>query len=424
MLERYCGRRLARRSSRARRRRSTGRASTVEPFDVGGDAPRYLDGSGAELEASGFVVPRPRGGGVVTYVPGLARLDDAVLDRFAASDLVLVDGTFWRDDELAAARHLGRARARDMGHVAALGPRRDARGARRPASGRARRSSTSTTPTRSCSRTRPSATRSLARGRRSRLRWPRGRAMTESATRPRSSTRRRRRRSSSPRCARRARATTTCTRSTGGWTPASSRARSCSAGSRTASTTRSASRSRTRRSCPTAPRSRSGASGSSGSSTTTARPTGTGGIESWLRLGEALGVVARRAACRSGGVLPGVRYAVDAYVNFARQRPWIEAVASSLTELFGPAAIRVRLEALERHYAVDRPRGARVLPHAARAGAARRAVRARPRPSSAAARASSRTPPSRRCASRPRCCGRSSTRSSAATRSRPDAQDA
>jgi hypothetical protein len=46
-------------------------------------------------------------------------------------------------------------------------------------------------------------------------------------------------------------------------------------------------------------------------------------------------------------VLPAVRYAVDAYVNFARQKPWIEAVASSLTELFGPAAIRVRLEALE-----------------------------------------------------------------------------
>ena len=45
-----------------------------------------------------------------------------------------------------------------------------------------------------------------------------------------------------------------------------------------------------------------------------------------------------------------MRYAVDAYVNFARQKPWIESVASSLTELFGPAAIRVRLEALERHY--------------------------------------------------------------------------
>jgi pyrroloquinoline-quinone synthase len=74
-----------------------------------------------------------------------------------------------------------------------------------------------------------------------------------------------------------------------------------------------------------------------------------GGIESWLRLGEALGV-SRHHLESERGVLPGVRYAVDAYVNFARRRPWVEAVASSLTELFGPAAIRVRLEALERHY--------------------------------------------------------------------------
>ena len=76
---------------------------------------------------------------------------------------------------------------------------------------------------------------------------------------------------------------------------------------------------------------------------------GTGGIESWLRLGEALDV-SRQHLESEHGVLPAVRYAVDAYVNFARQRPWVEAVASSLTELFGPAAIRVRLEALERHY--------------------------------------------------------------------------
>jgi pyrroloquinoline-quinone synthase len=74
-----------------------------------------------------------------------------------------------------------------------------------------------------------------------------------------------------------------------------------------------------------------------------------GGIESWLRLGEALGV-SREELESERGVLPPVRYAVDAYVNFARQRPWIEAVASSLTELFGPAAIRVRVQALERHY--------------------------------------------------------------------------
>ena len=79
------------------------------------------------------------------------------------------------------------------------------------------------------------------------------------------------------------------------------------------------------------------------------RSDGTGGIESWLRLGEALGVT-RDELESERGVLPGVRYAVDAYVNFAQRKPWIEAVASSLTELFGPGAIRVRLEALEAHY--------------------------------------------------------------------------
>jgi pyrroloquinoline-quinone synthase len=83
---------------------------------------------------------------------------------------------------------------------------------------------------------------------------------------------------------------------------------------------------------------------------------GTGGTESWLRLGEALGV-ARDELRSERGVLPAVRYAVDAYVNFARQKPWIEAVASSLTELFGPAAMRVRLEALERHYPWIDPAG-------------------------------------------------------------------
>jgi pyrroloquinoline-quinone synthase len=83
---------------------------------------------------------------------------------------------------------------------------------------------------------------------------------------------------------------------------------------------------------------------------------GTGGIESWLRLGEALGV-ARDQLMSERRVLPAVRYAVDAYVNFARHRPWIEAVASSLTELFGPSAIRVRLAALEAHYPWIDPAG-------------------------------------------------------------------
>jgi pyrroloquinoline-quinone synthase len=83
---------------------------------------------------------------------------------------------------------------------------------------------------------------------------------------------------------------------------------------------------------------------------------GSGGIASWLALGEALGVP-REELASERRVLPGVRYAVDAYVNFARRKPWLEAVASSLTELFGPAAIAVRLQALERHYPWIDPEG-------------------------------------------------------------------
>jgi pyrroloquinoline quinone biosynthesis protein B len=118
MLERYSG--LEWHTLQAGRIQPLdGSSLTVEPFDVGGDAPKYLDGSGVELGASGFVFQD--GASVVTYVPGLARLDGAVIDRFAASDLVLVDGTFWRDDELALLGISTRS-ARDMGHLPLSGP--------------------------------------------------------------------------------------------------------------------------------------------------------------------------------------------------------------------------------------------------------------------------------------------------------------
>ncbi len=120
ILERYCG--LDWHTLEPEQAWSLeGSSLTVDPFYVGGDAPRYLDGSGVELEANGFVFRDRAGGGVVTYVPGLARIDDAVLDRFAASDLVLVDGTFWRDDELAMLGISARS-ARDMGHLPLSGP--------------------------------------------------------------------------------------------------------------------------------------------------------------------------------------------------------------------------------------------------------------------------------------------------------------
>jgi pyrroloquinoline-quinone synthase len=79
-----------------------------------------------------------------------------------------------------------------------------------------------------------------------------------------------------------------------------------------------------------------------------------GGIEAWLRLGEACGVP-RDEMLDGRHIVPGVRFAVDAYVTFARTRPWLEAVASSLTELFAPGLMAERLAAFERHYTwIDR----------------------------------------------------------------------
>ncbi|MET7790057.1 pyrroloquinoline-quinone synthase PqqC [Streptomyces sp900116325] len=76
---------------------------------------------------------------------------------------------------------------------------------------------------------------------------------------------------------------------------------------------------------------------------------GEGGIERWLRLGEAVGL--DRADLESGrNVLPGVRFAVDGYVNFCRLSPALEAVASSLTELCAPNIMLTRLETFPRHY--------------------------------------------------------------------------
>jgi pyrroloquinoline-quinone synthase len=67
-----------------------------------------------------------------------------------------------------------------------------------------------------------------------------------------------------------------------------------------------------------------------------------GGIEAWLRLGVAVGL-AREEVLDLRHVVPGVRFAVDAYVNFARRAPWQEAVCSSLTELFAPEIHKQRL---------------------------------------------------------------------------------
>src|SRR6266487_3700791 len=74
-----------------------------------------------------------------------------------------------------------------------------------------------------------------------------------------------------------------------------------------------------------------------------------GGIESWLRLGEACGL-SRAELMEDRHLQPGVRFAVDAYMNFARTQPWLIAIASSLTELFAPDLMKTRMAAFEKFY--------------------------------------------------------------------------
>lgn len=81
-----------------------------------------------------------------------------------------------------------------------------------------------------------------------------------------------------------------------------------------------------------------------------------GGIEAWVRLGEAVGIEAE-ALWSQAHVVPGVRFAVDAYVNFARRAPWQEAVCSSLTEMFAPKIHKDRLANWPTHYGWIDPAG-------------------------------------------------------------------
>ena len=74
-----------------------------------------------------------------------------------------------------------------------------------------------------------------------------------------------------------------------------------------------------------------------------------GGIEAWLRLAQAVGLT-REEVQDQRHVVPALRFAVDAYVNFARRAPWQEAVCSSLTELFAPEIHKQRLATWPEHY--------------------------------------------------------------------------
>ncbi|HXW72020.1 MAG TPA: pyrroloquinoline-quinone synthase PqqC [Methylocella sp.] len=76
---------------------------------------------------------------------------------------------------------------------------------------------------------------------------------------------------------------------------------------------------------------------------------GDGGIERWLKLTDSLGFP-RDYVISTRGILPGTRFAVEAYTEFCRTRSLLQAVASSLTELFSPAIISERVTGMLAHY--------------------------------------------------------------------------
>jgi coenzyme PQQ biosynthesis protein C len=74
-----------------------------------------------------------------------------------------------------------------------------------------------------------------------------------------------------------------------------------------------------------------------------------GGIARWLALTDGLGLD-RDYVTSLEGILPATRYAVEAYVHFVRERTLLEAIASSLTELFSPSTISLRVSSMLRNY--------------------------------------------------------------------------
>jgi coenzyme PQQ biosynthesis protein C len=76
---------------------------------------------------------------------------------------------------------------------------------------------------------------------------------------------------------------------------------------------------------------------------------GEGGIARWLKLTDGLGLD-RDYVTSLRGLLPATRFAVDAYVQFVREKTLLEAIASSLTELFSPAIIGERVSGMLAHY--------------------------------------------------------------------------
>ena len=88
----------------------------VEVFPLSNKPPKYMKSSHDEVWAIGLTFRDTATGGVLTYAPVLSELTDSLRERFESSDCILVDGTFWLDDELSSLGISTRS-AKMMGHL-------------------------------------------------------------------------------------------------------------------------------------------------------------------------------------------------------------------------------------------------------------------------------------------------------------------
>lgn len=119
MLDRYCGVTWTR-IEPAGPIALDGSSLEVEAFATGGDPPLYVGGDGERPTSIGYTIVDRDSGKVLSYAPALAALEGVIAERLDASDCVLVDGTFWTNDELVS---LGIATrdAHAMGHAPLTG---------------------------------------------------------------------------------------------------------------------------------------------------------------------------------------------------------------------------------------------------------------------------------------------------------------
>ncbi|MBT9498595.1 MAG: pyrroloquinoline quinone biosynthesis protein PqqB [Zoogloea sp.] len=124
LLEHYCG--VARRALPLDGHRFHPEGSALldwHAMPLLSAAPPYSPHRGNPVPGDniGLTIRDPATGKRVFYSPGLAEVDDAVFDAMAGADCVMVDGTFWTDDEMITLG-LSKKRARDIGHLAQSGP--------------------------------------------------------------------------------------------------------------------------------------------------------------------------------------------------------------------------------------------------------------------------------------------------------------